>query len=337
MMCEQWIYEAPKLDLHCHLDGSLPFHVVRKLASKRGISLPKSEEELKRILQVSENCQSLVEYLEKFSLPLKCLQTGEELEEAAFELVKEAAVENIIYIEVRFAPFLHTEEGLKVSEVVNHILIGLKRGKEEFGVYAGAILCGMRHQEQEKNKELISVAKANLDKGVCAMDIAGNEVDFPPRTQENFLRSALEQGIPITVHAGECGSAKNIREAMALGAVRIGHGIAMKDDIELMNIVKEKAIGIEMCPTSNFQTKAVDRAADYPFLTFYNAGINISINTDNRTVSGTTVTQEFLWLMKEYAIGSKTVKDLTINALNMAFTTAKIKRELTAKIERFYN
>jgi adenosine deaminase len=335
-MCNQWIYKAPKLDLHCHLDGSLPFNIVRKLAGKRGIILPKSEEELKHLLQVDEDCESLIEYLDKFSLPLKCLQKGEELEETAFELVKMAAEENIIYLEVRFAPFLHMEEGLNVSDVVKYVLAGLKRGKEVFGVYAFAILCGMRHEEQEKNKELISIAKASLNKGVCAIDIAGNEVDFPPKTQESFLRLAIEQGIPITVHAGECGSAENIKESMKIGAMRIGHGIAMKNDIELIKEVKAKKIGVEMCPTSNFQTKAVDKVGDYPFLGFYNAGINISINTDNRTVSDTTVTQEFLWLMKEYTLEQKDIKQLTKNAVNMAFTTKEMKQELLEKIEKFY-
>lgn len=332
---ENWLIKAPKVELHCHLDGSLPLDVVRKLADDRGIAIPKSDEELKNLLQVHPDCTSLKEYLEKFDLPGRCLQDGEALEYAAYELVRRAAAEGVIYMEVRFAPLKHVEGSLNADQAVEHVVAGLLRGGRDFNVYAAAILCGMRHECAEDNKVLVGLAKKYQGCGVCGVDIAGNEADFPPNVQAGFLREAVRAGIALTVHAGECGSEENIRDAIELGAARIGHGIAMKSP-DLMQLIKDRGIGIEMCPTSNFQTKAVDCAADYPFIPFYAAGLPISINTDNRTVSGTTITAEFDFLMKQYGIKKADVQKLTENAAKMAFAPEQIKEQLYGKITDYY-
>ena len=283
-----------RVELHCHLDGSLNVDFVDSMLRKQGIIIERKELEEK--LKVRPDCTSLTEYLEKFALPLLCLQTKEGLEQAAYELVMDAAKDDVAYIEVRFAPMLSTDKGLTCKEVIESVVCGLKKGEEETGVYASAIVCAMRHHSLEQNMEMLQATRPFVGEGVCALDLAGDESAFPTSLFRELFAQAKEWEIPFTIHSGECGSVDNIREAIALGAKRLGHGIALKKSPELRQLCKEKGIGIEMCPTSNLQTKAVEDFNSYPLKQFLEEGLLVSVHTDNRTVSGTTMEQEENWL-----------------------------------------
>ena len=319
-----------RIELHCHLDGSLNVDFVDTMLRKQGINIERKELEEK--LKVKPDCTSLTEYLEKFDLPLQCLQTKEGLEQAAYELVMDAAKDDVAYIEVRFAPMLSTEKGLTCTEVIDSVVHGLKKGERESGTYAYAIVCAMRHHSLEQNLEMLQAAKPFVGKGVCALDLAGDESAFPTSLFRELFLQAKEWQIPFTIHSGECGSVDNIREAIALGAKRLGHGIALEKSPELRQLCKEKGIGIEMCPTSNLQTKAVKGLDGYPLKQFLEEDLLVSVHTDNRTVSGTTMEQEEKLVKERLQISEEMWLQCTRNAIQTAFASDEIKEELMRRM-----
>ncbi len=319
-----------RVELHCHLDGSLNVDFVHEELSKQGICY--ETKELRRKLEVQPECNSLTEYLEKFDLPLQCLQTREGLYRAAYELVRNASREEVCYIEVRFAPMLSTKKGLTCAGVIESVVRGLLEAGEEYGVLASAIVCAMRHHSLEKNLEMLTSARSFLGKGVCALDLAGDESAFPTRLFRPLFETAVKWGIPFTIHSGECGDVDNVREAIHLGAQRLGHGIALVKDAELRKLCVEKGIGIEMCPTSNVQTKAVDGFEDYPLLQFLKEGLLVSVHTDNRTVSGTTMANEEDVLRNALHLSEEEILQCTKNAIRTSFASEDIKEKLYAML-----
>lgn len=319
-----------KIELHCHLDGSLNIDSVQELLKEQGNVYER--EELREKLEVASECMSLTEYLEKFELPLRCLQTKEGLRRAAYELVRDVSKEGVRYIEARFAPMLSTERGLSCREVIASVVEGLKAGEREYGVFASAIVCAMRHHSLEQNMQMLTEAREFVGKGVCALDLAGDESAFPTSMFRQLFIQAKEWGIPFTIHSGECGSVDNIREAIELGAKRLGHGIALEKSPELRKLCKEKGIGIEMCPTSNLQTKAVEGLEQYPLEQFLNEGLLVSIHTDNRTVSGTTLSDEEALVIEQLHLPKEIIVKCTENAIQTAFASDKIKEQLMEEL-----
>lgn len=306
-----------KYDLHCHLDGSLSESCIRRLAEEAGISLEDCQ--LERELRAEEDCKSLAEYLTKFDLPLRCLVSEKSFTEAVKDVMKTAAQEHVVYLEIRFAPMLSVTEDLTANKIIEASIKGLKEGENLYGVKGNLILCGMRHQPVESNTKLAEIAADYHGYGVCALDLAGDEAAFPVKQQAEMFRKAKELGIPFTIHAGECGSAQSIWDAIELGASRIGHGIAAAKDETLMRYCADHKIPFEMCPVSNLQTKAVRTMEEYPFLRFLEAGIPVTINTDNRTVSNTSMTKELELLQGYYGIGDKVLAQLMENGKNGSF------------------
>ncbi len=332
------IQKLPKVELHCHLDGSLPVETVRALAGDDGIC--------KEQLCVSGECRSLKEYLEKFDLPLKYLQRREQLEKAAEDLVLALKEDGVIYGEIRFAPMLSVAEGLSPGEVVDSVLTGLKRGEKKTGIRTQAILCAMRNHTEEQNEAVLCGALERLGDGVCAIDLAGDEAAYPNRNFQWLFQKAKKSSIPFTIHSGECGSVENIREAVQWKAGRIGHGIALMQDEALTAKIIDAGIGVEMCPTSNLQTKAVKNMEEYPFWRFLEKGVKVSVNTDNRTVSDTTLSRELERLLKVYVPGTLPPKEreamerrlLTTvmrNAVETAFAGEDVKERLLREVCRY--
>lgn len=311
------IKSMEKYDLHCHLDGSLSESCIRRLAEEAGISLDGCQ--LEKELRAEEDCKSLAEYLTKFDLPLRCLTSEKSFTEAVKDVMKTAAQEHVVYLEIRFAPMLSVTENLTANKIIEASIKGLKEGESLYGIRGNLILCGMRHQPVESNTKLAEIAADYHGYGVCALDLAGDEAAFPVKQQAEMFRKAKELGIPFTIHAGECGSAKSIWDAIELGASRIGHGIAAAKDETLMRYCADHKIPFEMCPVSNLQTKAVRTMEEYPFLRFLEAGIPVTINTDNRTVSNTSMTKELELLQGYYGIGDKVLAQLMENGKNGSF------------------
>ncbi len=326
---EELIKALPKVELHLHLDGSVRVETVLELAKKAGITLPTTDkEELKNHLQIKNECSSLKEYLEKFNLPLKAMQTEEALYRVAYELVEDAAQDDIRYLEVRFAPTLLTDE-LTKEEVVEAVLGGLKDAEVDYGVQSNLILCCMRHEDPSVSIEVAQLAINYLDKGVVGLDLAGDEAGFPPEEHEQAFSLAKEKGLHRTVHAGEAAGAISVKKAIDyLNAERIGHGIRIKEDTEILEYVKENKIPLEVCPTSNLHTKAVDSLEAYPIKEYYNLGILVTVNTDNRTVSDINLSDEYLTLYNNFDFSLTDITELILNGVKAAFISKNQKEKI---------
>ena len=204
-------------------------------------------------------------------------------------------------------------------KVIEAVIAGMNKGKQDFGVEYGIITCAMRHHSQEDNSRMIKTAREYLGYGVCAADLAGAEAAYPMAQFMELFQNTRKLEMPFTLHAGECGSVQNIVDAVKAGAGRIGHGIAMRGNSEVQKMIREKGIGVEMCPISNLQTKAVESESQYPLREFLDNGIKVTINTDNRTVSNTTMTKELQFIQEHYRITDEEIRLMMRNAVDTAF------------------
>lgn len=320
----------PKIELHCHLDGSVRPSTVIELAKKKNIELPSLNEiEIQKLMVAPKNCSSLDEYLKRFDLPGLVMQDEEGLERIAFELMEDAFSENIVYIEIRFAPLLHVSKGLTVKQVISSVLKGIKRAENQFDIKGNLILSCMRTMSVESSYEVIESGKEFLGNGVVAVDLCSSEYDDFCFKFEKPIALARSYGYRITIHAGETGIGKNVLDAInILKAERIGHGIFIKDHEEAYNLVKEKNITLEMCPTSNLQTKAIDNLFNYPLEKFYKDGIKVTLNTDNRTVSNVDLTNEYSVIINEFNMDEEDYKNIYLNSVKACFANDEIKNKL---------
>ncbi|WP_461812933.1 adenosine deaminase [Faecalimonas sp.] len=314
----------PRIELHCHLDGSLPVQIVSELLGRE----VKQEE-----MQVSEDCRNLAEYLEKFDLPLQCLQTEAGLKRASKAFLLDLQKDNVEYVEVRFAPLLSVNEHLDCRRVIQSVIEGLEEAKKECNIFYNVIACAMRHHSEAENLAMMKIAREFLGEGICAVDLAGNEAAFPMEKFIGLFAEAKKLGLPFTIHAGECGSVENVIQSVECGAARIGHGIALRGNKKAIALCREKGIGIEMCPISNLQTKAVKSPSEYPIREFLNEGLRVTINTDNRTVSHSTLQKEMEFVQKQYGITEEELITMTGNAIDVAFAKDSIKAELWRKLK----
>ncbi len=326
----------PKIELHCHLDGSVRVSTIIDIAKKENIEIPSFKEEIvKKFIEVPKNCTSLNEYLKKFELPNKIMQSSYSLERIAFELLEDAASENIKYIEIRFAPQLHTKGGLSFDQVIKSVLKGVKKAEEIYDIRGNLILGCMRNMSIESGLEVVKEGNKFLNNGVVAIDLCGPEYEGFAYEYKEITDLAKELGYEITIHAGEAASAQNVIDAInILGATRIGHGVRIKYMKEAYDLVKEKKITLEMCPTSNVQTKAIDDFYNYPFYDFYKDNIKVCINTDNRTVSNINLTNEISLISNEFKISLDDYNKIYINSIEASFADRSTKIWLSSFIKK---
>lgn len=315
------------IDLHLHLDGSLSLASVKELAALQGMEIPNSDEELLKKLQVSEGCRDLNEYLEKFDFPCSLMQTPVGITTAVKNLEAELAAQGLIYAEIRFAPQLHTLHGMAQSEVVAAAV----RGMGQSGLQSTLILCCMRGKgNHESNLETVHVAKDFLGKGVGAVDLAGAEALFPTVDFEDLFVLAKELGVPYTIHAGEADGPRSVCKALEFGAKRIGHGVRSMEDEALVRRLAAEGITLEMCPTSNLNTSIFDSYEAYPLCKYMEAGVRVTVNTDNMMVSNTTVAEELMHLQ----LKKEEQKQIAKNAAEAAFADEETKKWLLNEIEK---
>lgn len=325
----------PKIELHCHLDGSIRPSTLFEMAVSLGITDKDTLETFSPLIRVNEDCTSLVDYLKCFALPIQVMQTQESLERIARELVEDVAKTNVKYIEVRFAPHFHMEKGLSFEQVVSSALKGLEEGRSLTGTRYNLILCCMRHMPLSTSMEVVELGLPFLGKGVVAIDLAGDEAHFPPNLHAPAFQKAKALGYHITVHAGETGNAQNVLDAIEnLYAERIGHGLAIKDEPDAYAFVKKAHIPLEMCPTSNVQTQGVKSFSEHPILRFMKDGIYATLNTDNMTVSGITLETECVSLSKDLGASAEDVWSLYKNALEASFASEEDKIYLRSLISK---
>jgi len=335
------IKQMPKTDLHCHLDGSVRIDTVLDLAKKQNVELPTSDKkQLKKLLVPGLKCKSLVEYLRPFDITLSVMQEPEALKRTAFELAEDAAKENIWYLEVRYSPVLHTRKGMKLTEIVDSVLDGLKEAEKKYAIKTGLIVCGMRNINPETSMTLAELATAYKNKGVVAFDLAGAEESYPAKHHREAFYLILNNNINCTAHAGEAYGPESIHQALHYcGAHRIGHGTRLKEDGDLLNFMNDHRIPLEVCLTSNIQTKASTSFETHPLKFYYDYGLRVTINTDNRLISQTTMTKE-LHLAARYADWNMPdLKNVIVSGFKSAFMPMREKAIMlsmvNAELEKF--
>lgn len=325
-----FLTQLPKAELHNHLDGSLRIDTILELAKKQTIELPTfNRDELSSLLINDENCQSLKEYFIPFDISLSVLQTEEALERSTFELLEDVKKENVKYLEIRFSPMLHTSMGLSMDTVVEAVLRGKKQAENTLGIKSGIIICGLRHISPAENLELAQLAVKYKDKGVVAFDLAGEELGRPALDHIKAFDYAFQHNLARTVHAGEADGAHSIYDAIhGLKAQRIGHGTHLFQDPDLLHYIRDKQIPLEVCLSSNLQTKAVASLESHPIQDYFKQDLIVTLNTDSYLISGTTLTKEFELAIKHYKFGKKEIEQLTLNAFQSVFLPLDEKQDL---------
>lgn len=322
--------KLPKIELHCHLDGSVRPETIIEIAKKENIKLESFDVNyIKNKVIAPVECTSLNEYLERFNIPNLVMQSKESLERIAFELMEDAAKENVKYIEIRFAPLLHTIKGLTIEEVIESVLNGIKKGEDKYEIKGNLILGCLRHLDVNTVFEVIEKGKKYLNNGVVAIDLCGPEEEGFCERFEEPIALARQYGYRVTIHAGETGFGKNVLDAInILGAERIGHGVFIRNDESAYKIVKDKKIALEMCPTSNVQTKAVNSYENHPFYDFYKDGIKVTINTDNRTVSDINLTSECDVIFNNLGVTKDEYREIYLDSIEATFANDSTKKWL---------
>ena len=322
-----FLHALPKTDLHVHLDGSLRLGTVRELAAHHDLGFDfQTDEDVRAVCQVPDDCESLVDYLRVFDITLKLMQTEAELTRVAYELAEDAHRENVRYMEVRYSPLLHTKNGLDHDSVVAAVQKGLDHARRQFGIVCGQIICGIRHISAESSLDLADLAVRWKGRGVVGFDLAGAEKDFPAKDHVAAFQKVLNENVNITIHAGEAFGAPSIHQALHYcRARRIGHGTHLLEDPDLMNWVNDHRIPVEICLASNLQTKAIPDFQSHPILRFMEEGLRVTLNTDNRLVSGTSVTNEFRLAVENYDLNLDEVLGLVMNGFKSAFLPLKEK------------
>lgn len=318
-MNKEELRKLPKIELHCHLDGSLSMDFFEKRLGR---------EVKERELRVEKDCRNLSEYLAKFKMPLACLQDEEAFRAAGYDILKTLNSENVRYAEIRFAPLSSVSERLSVSGMLEALLGGMARGKRSFQVEYNVIVCAMRHESEEKNFAMFREAREFLGAGVCGADLAGAEAQYPMSEFMELFGRVKKLGMPFTIHAGECGRAENIADAIRAGASRIGHGIAMGGNRDVQELVRKAGAGVEMCLTSNLQTRAVNDVMNWPIREFLDRGLLVTLNTDNRTISGTSLTEELEFVQGTLGVGDEEIIRCMKNAVQVSFADERLKEKL---------
>jgi adenosine deaminase len=327
---EELLRALPKTDLHCHLDGSLRLETVLDLAEKQKVELPADTREgLARAIHMGETCASLEDYLTAFDVTLAVLQTEEALHRAARELATDCAAENVRYLEVRYAPVLHTRQGLKPTTIVEAVLEGLRDAKRESGIKSNVIICGIRHMDPQTSIRLAELAVAYKGKGVVGFDLAGAEEGHPARLHREAIQLIRDNNVNVTIHAGEAYGPDSIAQAVhKCGAHRIGHGVRLRESGDLLNYVNDHRIPLEMCPSSNVQTGSVAGFASHPLKFYFDFGLRVTINTDNRLITDTTVTKELLFAHREMGFTLEDLCTVLVQGFKSAFLPFREKQDL---------
>jgi adenosine deaminase len=330
----EFIKSLPKTDLHCHIDGSMRPETILQLAIQDKIDVPtKNFEEFKKYVQVDDSCDSLKDYLEKFDLPLKVFGRAQNIKRITLELLEDMQKEGVKYTELRFSPFLGSNETTP-QEKISAVLEAMAEGQEKYGINSRLILCMMRHEPVEKSLEVVHLGKLFKEKGVVGVDLAGNEEDYPPEIHKKAFVLAKKEGFKITIHAGETGKSENIKKALfLLKADRIGHGFSVIRDPNLLQYVIRKKIPFEICIKSNLDTKGVKSLHQHPFLKLFKKGTMVTINTDDITVSKVTIMNEYERLLK-VGFSMKDIIKVIKNGIDASFAPEKVKESLLKELNQ---
>ncbi len=298
-----------------------------------GILPADSLDGLSAILKEIDDSDTLETYLSWFRYSIPLMQSTSTLSRIAYELAEDNARENVRYLEVRFAPVLHRDEGLGLETIMDAVLDGLNLAEKDFGIKTSVIICGLRDRFESASLRQAELAVDYRKKGVTAFDLAGGEAGNPPKNHLSAFYYARNNLLNLTVHAGESWGPESIRQALFFcSAHRIGHGTSLYQDPDLMQYVLDHQIPLEICPTSNVQTKVVESYEAHPLTRYIEAGIPITINTDNRMFSRTTVSEELLHIHEKCGVSESELRQIALNGFRHSFMPWEEKQDLVASL-----
>lgn len=336
MLTRDTILAWPKTDLHCHLDGSLRLETLLALAAEQGKldELPATDyNALYKILESIDHSNSLEDYLVWFKYTIMVMQTAEALERIAFELMEDAARENVRYLEIRYAPIEHTRGGLTIEEANEAVWAGIQRAEKTYKITGRLIICGLRDRFESESFRLAELAVKLKSRGVVAYDLAGGEAGNPAKLHVHAFAFAREQNLNLTCHAGEAWGPASIHQALHdCGVHRIGHGVTLKQDQDLMHYVIDHRIPLEMCPTSNVQTHVVPDFESHPMKYYVEQQVRVTVNTDNRLFSRTNVTEELWRCHQHMGFDEQTLKWIVLNGFKSAFLPYEERQALLTEV-----
>lgn len=321
----------PKAELHCHLDGSVRPSTLLELGREHRTPMPADDVDALREFMIVRDARNLEDYLTRFDITLSVMQTAAALERIAYELAEDAAAEGVRYIEMRYSPVLNTRHDLSLGEAVEAPLRGLERAQRDHGIVGRLIVCALRNLSPGISMELARLAVAYKGRGVAGFDLAGGERGHPAGVHAEAFAHAREHGLACTCHAGEGAGAESVYEAVhACGAQRIGHATRLIEDATLTEYVNEQRIALEICLTSNVQTRAAESYESHPFRRYFDAGMNVVLNTDNRLMSGTTLTDEYVHAAQHLDFSFDELSAVALNGFESAFVSAEERTALLA-------
>ena len=324
----------PKAELHCHLDGSLRPQTMLDLGRQYERPMPASDAESLREYMTVSDARNLEDYLERFAITLSVMQTAEALDRIAYELAEDAARDGVKYIEVRYAPVLNVREGLSLEEAVEAPLRGLARAQETFGITGRVIVCAIRNMAPSVSQELAELAVAYRHRGVVGFDLAGGEAGNPAKAHARAFEYARMHDLACTCHAGEGDGAESVREAVHIcGAHRVGHATRLIEDTSLTDYCNDHRITLEICLTSNVQTRAARSYATHPFREYYDRGLNVVLNTDNRLMSGVTLTDEYMHAAESLDFSFDELSQVALNGFESCFLPHDERTRLIASAQ----
>ena len=336
------IKRLPKTDIHCHLDGCLRPRTMLELAEAQGVTLPTRKlNELSRMLAAGKRTRSLGDYLRIFDITLSVMQEREALYRVAYELAEDAAAENVRHLEVRYSPILHRARRLPWPDIIEPVIAGLADAGRQHNMSTGTIICGIRSMAPRTSLVLAELAVEYKGRGVLAFDLAGQEKDYPAKAHRAAFQLILKNNINSTVHAGEAFGPASIGQALHhCGAHRIGHGTRLLEDKDLMRYVCDHRIPLEVCLSSNVQTRTVPSIKEHPFGFYFNRGLRVTLNTDSRLISDTTVSREILLAARAFRLSPYEIKRIIIMGFKSAFLPysdkARLLRQVNLEIDRIF-
>lgn len=333
MLTPEILRRLPKAELHCHLDGSVRPQTLIELGRDLGVPMPRSTADALRDYMLVNDAQNLEDYLSRFEVTISVMQTADAIERIAYELGVDAAREGVRYIEVRNCPLLNGRAGLSLEAALEAQIRGLERAERELGIIGRSIVCSLRQRPAEVSMELARLAVAYKDHGVVAFDLAGGERGFPASAHAAAFAYARGNDMAVTVHAGEGDGAQSVREAVhACGAHRIGHATRLIEDTALSQYVNDRRIGLEICLTSNVHTHAVASYEAHPLRQYFDRGMNVALNTDNRLMSDTTLTDEYAFAARHLHFTIEELCTVALNSFESAFLPWEQRSSLIDKV-----
>lgn len=325
----------PKAELHCHLDGSVRPQTLLDLGREYGVTMPRDTAQSLAAYMRVDDARNLEDYLKRFEVTLSVMQTAASLERIAFELAEDAANEGVRYIETRYAPVLNVRQGLQVHEAVEAAVRGLERAAKTHDVVGRVIVTALRNHSHRESMMLSELAVAYRGHGVVGFDLAGGEAGNPAANHKTAFANARRHDMACTCHAGEGDGPESVRQAVhECGANRIGHATHLIEDASLTQYVNDRRIALEICLTSNVQTRATASYTTHPLRQYYDRGLNVVLNTDNRLMSGVTLTDEYEHASRHLGFSFDELCEIAINGFASAFIDYEQRELIIADARR---